>query len=80
MSKNIHHEYCELFVALFVALNHCISYLKFCCIFPERYLCMQRKLELFSPKIVSALEYKEKLSLFTVYRKSGTSVQKQRDR
>ena len=46
-------------------ISVCIFYLKFCCIFPERFLCTQIKLELFSPEIVSALENKELLSHFT---------------
>ena len=72
---NIHLEYCKLFVALFVGLSVCMFHLKFFCI-SESFICMQIKLELFSPGIASALENKVLLSLFRVYRKSSTSAQK----
>ena len=70
-----HHKYCELSAAFFVSLSVCIVYLKFCCIFPESFSCMQIKLELFSPEIVPALENKELLGQFRVYRKSATNAQ-----
>ena len=59
----------------FVAPSVCIFYLKFCCIFSENFPCMQIKLELLSPEIVSALKNKEMLSIFRVYRKNTTSSQ-----
>ena len=71
----IHYEYCEIFVALFVALSVCIFYFKICCIFPENFLSMEIKLELFSPEIVSYLQNKELVSHFRVYGKSAVSVQ-----
>ena len=39
--------------------------------FPEIFLCMQVKLELFSPEIVSALQI---LSYFRIYRKNAASA------
>ena len=60
----------QAFVALFVGLSVCVF-----CIFPEIFLCMQIKLELFSPEIISALVNKELLSLFRVCSKSSTSEQ-----
>ena len=65
----------HFFVAPFATLSAYIFYLTFCCIFSERFLCMQVKLEFFSPGIVSALENKELLSHFRAYRKSATSAQ-----
>ena len=62
----IHHEYCAFFAALFVSLNVCVFYLKFCCIFPDSFLCLQIKLELFSTK---------ELTQVRVYRKSATIAQ-----
>ena len=67
--QNIHNEHCALFNALFVALSVCVFYLVICCIFPESFPCIQIKLELFSFKIVSAVENKELLSHFRVYKK-----------
>ena len=69
-SKHEYHEYC----ALFVELSVCIFFMKFYWFFPESFHCMQTKLELFSPEIVSAFENKELLSQ-RVYRKSATSAQ-----
>ena len=74
----IHYQYWELFVGLFVVLSICTLYLKFCCIFSESFLCMQIKLALFSPEIVSALENKELQSHFRVYGKCATSTQTDR--
>ena len=54
--------------AVFAALSVCIFCVKFCCIFLESFLCMQIKLELLSPGIVSALKTKELLSHFRVCR------------
>ena len=48
--------------------------MKFCWVSPKRLFCMQIKLELLSPDIVSALE-KELLSHFTVIEKSALIVQ-----
>ena len=62
-------------VASVVALSIFIFYLKYFSIFPLNFLCMQIKLKLFSPDIVSALENKKLLSYFRVYRKSSTSAQ-----
>ena len=67
----IHHEYC----ALFVALVFVYFALKLCNIFAESFLCMQVKLELFSPEIASALENIKLLSHFRIYRKSAESAQ-----
>ena len=64
-------KYCAFFVELFVALIVYIIYLKFCPIFSEPFLCMQIKLELFSPEIVFVLEKQELLSHFRGYRKSA---------
>ena len=59
----------------FVVLSISTFYLKFCCIFPERFSSMQIKWKLLSLEIVSALEKKELLSHFRAYRKSATSEQ-----
>ena len=69
-TKYEYHEYC----ALFVQLSVCIFFMKFYWFFTESFPCMQTKLELFSPEIVSAFENKELLSQ-RVYRKSATSAQ-----
>ena len=74
----IHEEYCAIFDAVFVAPSVCIMYLKSCCIFPESFICMQMKLESFTPEIVSALENAKSFSIlshFKVHRKSATNVQ-----
>ena len=44
-------------------------------IFPESFLCMQIRLELFSPEIISALENKDLLSHFRVYGTNASSAQ-----
>ena len=62
-------------VKLFVALSVCTFYLTFYCIFPEIFIRMQMKLELFSPEIVSVLGNKEQLSHFRVHTKSVTRAQ-----
>ena len=74
MSYKKNNEYCGLFLELFIAPSVCIFYLKSCCTFPKRFLGKQIKFELISPKIVYALENKELLSHFRVYRKSATSA------
>ena len=44
-------------------------------IFPERFLCMEIRLELFSPEIISTLENRDLLSHFRVYGRSASIEQ-----
>ena len=71
--KNISRLLCT-FCCTFIVLSVCAIYLKFCCIFPESFPCLQIKLKLLSIEIASALENKELLGRFRVYRKSATSA------
>ena len=48
---------------------------KFWCVFKESFLSVQIKVELYWPEIISALEDKESLSHFRVYRKSEADAQ-----
>ena len=49
---NKHLKYCKLFVALLVGVSVCIFYFDFFGYFPESFLDMQIKQDLFLPEIV----------------------------
>ena len=67
------HNYCALFVALFVALSACTFYLKFCCVSPCSFVSKYSTAYCIL-KCINSMQ-KRAISLLRVYRKIATSAQ-----